>query len=253
MSEKSIQVTVDGEIAIVRLCRGTTNAIGPDLIAELTQALRRLAEDLDVRGVVLASGNDKFFSIGLDIPYLIDLSPAEFAAFYQAFNELCLGLYTLPKPTASAISGHATAGGCILALCCDFRLIAEGRKLIGLNEIKLGVPVPYVADRLLRDAVGAHRARLIMESGEFYTPEGALSFGLVDEVVPMPDLLPRALEQVRAFTALPPGGYAGIKRNRTEVVEHQIRSRLEATSEAFVECWYSPEARERLREAAAKF
>lgn len=77
-----------------------------------------------------------------------------------------LALYTLPKPVVAAITGHAIAGGCILALCCDYRFISEGRKLMGLNEVKLGVPVPYLADRVLHALVGTRYAREIIESGE---------------------------------------------------------------------------------------
>ncbi|MFH2057592.1 MAG: enoyl-CoA hydratase-related protein [Pseudomonadota bacterium] len=70
--------------------------------------------------------------------------------FFQRFNQLTLDLYTLPLPTACAISGHAIGGRNILALTGDYRFMAEGKKRIGLNEIQLGVPVPYLADLILR-------------------------------------------------------------------------------------------------------
>jgi enoyl-CoA hydratase/carnithine racemase len=253
MPENPLHIEADGEVAIVRLCLGTTNPLGVDLVARLADALQTIRGESAYRGLVLTSHNDRFFSIGFDLPHLISLPRADFATFYRAFNLMCLSLYTLPKPTAAAISGHATAGGCILALCCDYRLIAEGRRLIGLNEIKLGVPVPYAADRILRDTVGSRNARLVVESGDFYSPETAAELGLVHEVLPGQELVRRAAERVRALGSASGSAFAEIKRSRTEVVERLIRSHLDETDRAFVECWYSQPARSRLNEALAKF
>jgi enoyl-CoA hydratase/carnithine racemase len=253
MSDELVQIDADGEIAIVRLSLGTTNALSPDLVGRLADVIERIAVDSTVRGLVLTSRNDKFFSIGFDLPHVIGLSEADFAAFYRTFNLMCLSLYSLPKPTAAAVSGHATAGGYILALCCDYRLVAEGHRLIGLNEIKLGVPVPYAADRILRETVGSRSARLVVESGDFYTPDAALNLGLVDEVLPVQELMARASLRVRALASVPEPAFREIKRSRTEAVDRHIRSRLDETDKAFVECWYSQAARQHLNEALAKF
>jgi enoyl-CoA hydratase/carnithine racemase len=253
MSENPLQIEADGEVAIVRLCLGTTNPLSVELVARLSDAFQMIGGDSAYRGLVLTSHNDSFFSIGFDLPHLIGFPQADFVTFYRAFNLMCLSLYTLPKPTAAAISGHATAGGYILALCCDYRLLAEGRRLVGLNEIKLGVPVPYAADRILRDTVGSRNARLVVESGDFYLPESAAALGLVDEVLPGQELVRRAAERVRALGSVPGSAFAEIKRSRTEAVERLIRSRLDETDSAFVDCWYSQPARIRLNEALAKF
>ncbi|MBW2516768.1 MAG: enoyl-CoA hydratase/isomerase family protein, partial [Deltaproteobacteria bacterium] len=127
------------DIALLQLNSGVTNAISPELVDDLGKALIGIKDQF--KGMVLAGG-DKFFCIGLDLPGLLQLGRAEMMDFYVTLNRAVLDLYTLPIPTASAIGGHATAGGAILALSTDFRLIAAGRKFIGLNEVKLGVPVP---------------------------------------------------------------------------------------------------------------
>jgi enoyl-CoA hydratase/carnithine racemase len=166
---------------------------------------------------------------------------------------VCLRLYTFPKPTVAAITGHAVAGGCILALCCDYRLIAEGKKLMGLNEIKLGVPVPYLADCVLQGIVGTRCARDMMDTGEFYVPADALRMGLVDAVFPVGDVLPKAVEKARLLGAWPPPAFALIKRNRVEQIEQRVMARREEKERLFVDCWYSEEARQRLKEAIEKF
>ena len=181
----TISVEYHESVGIIRLARGIPNPINRQLIQECSAILHDWMKQNEVTGIVLTSENDKFFSIGFDIPHLFPLSKKEFAGFLSDFNQLCLDLFTFPKPTVAALTGHATAGGCILALCCDHRFIAEGRKLMGLNEIKLGVTVPYAADQILRSIVSPRAARDIVEQGEFYEPSQSCTMGLIDQVLPL--------------------------------------------------------------------
>lgn len=240
-------------VALVRLNRSITNALNFDLLNELQECLHTVGNDPDVCGVVIASSNEKFFSIGLDIPYLYELTKKEVTFFYHKFNQVCISLYTLPKPTIAAVTGHAVAGGCILTLCCDYRFIAEGRKLMGLNEIKLGVPVPYPADCILQQIVGTQTAREIVYTGEFYLPEQLVKMGVVDCVLPLREVISKALEKAHLLGGMPQKAFVIIKRNRVEAVEARILKHLTEKEQLFVECWYSDEARQRLREAMEKF
>jgi enoyl-CoA hydratase/carnithine racemase len=248
-----IHLEYEDQVAVLKLNRGITNAINLHLVTELAETLQKVKRDADVHSLVLGSANDKFFSIGFDIPQLFELTEDDFRVFYQAFNRACMDLYTLPKPTVAALTGHAIAGGCILALCCDYRFIAEGRKFMGLNEIKLGVPVPYPGDCVLRHIVGVPNAREMMYTGEFYQPEKLLQMGLVDQVLPLEQVLPKSVEKASLLGALPQESFAMIKRNRVEVVETQVLARLEEKEQFFIERWYSDEARQRLRGAMEKF
>lgn len=250
---ETITVEQHDAIAVVKLNRSVTNAINLQLIGELADSLQAVQRDPAVRGLVLSSASDKFFSIGLDIPTLFDLTRQDFTAFCLAYSRVCLDLYTLLKPTVAALTGHATAGGCIVALCCDYRFIAQGRKLIGLNEIKLGVPVPYLADCILRQLVGVRNARDIMDTGEFYTPEQSLALGMVDKVLPLDQLLPQSIDKAATLGALPPEAFAIIKRNRIEAVEQELVAHEEEQVRSFVECWYLDQTRERLKEAIKRF
>ncbi len=241
------------QVAVVKLDRSVTNALNLQLLNELTAALQNVQDDGDVHSLVLGSSNEKFFSIGFDIPALFELTREDFTVFYRAFNRFCIDLYAFPKPAIAAIPGHAIAGGCILPLCCDYRFIAQGRKLMGLNEVKLGVPIPYPADRILREIVGARVAREVVEVGEFYPSEDLLQMGLVDQVVPLEQVMTKSIEKAAALGALPQPAFAKIKQNRTEMVRAQILERLEEKERSFIECWYSGETRERLKQAMEQF
>jgi enoyl-CoA hydratase/carnithine racemase len=248
-----IQSGVRDNISIVNLNNGETNPINRELVDSLSSALKESRENPEVHALVLASASDKFFSIGLDIPSLYGLSRDEFASFYKAYNRLCLDLYTMPKPTVAAVTGHAIAGGCILTLCCDYRIIGEGKKLMGLNEIKLGVPVPYPADRILRDIVGAPNAREITATGEFYKSDESLQLGIVDWVVPSARVVSESVEKAGQLGAMPPEAFSIIKRNRIESVESEILDGLEEKEKLFIDCWFSEGTRPKLKEAMENF
>ena len=248
-----IDITRHDGVVLAKLNHGVTNAISLELVQELAETVEQVRNDSAARALVMASATDKFFSIGFDIPQLFTFNAQEFGSFFRAFNQVCLDLYTLPKPTVAALNGHATAGGCILALCFDYRLIGQGRKLMGLNEIKLGVPVPYIADCCLRALIGVRQARDLMESGEFVGPEAALRLGMVDEALPDENVVERALEKAHKLGSLPAAAYAAIKRNRVEGIEAEVKAKWEEKERFFVENWCSDDVRQRLREAMQKF
>jgi len=250
---ETVSLEHHGRVALVRLQHGVTNALSPKLIHGLEAVFRRVKEDDAVNGLVLTGSNEKFFSIGFDIPELFEMNKDDFRGFYRLFNQTCLELFTLPKPTVAAITGHAIAGGCILALCCDYRYIAKGQKLMGLNEVRLGLPVPYLPDRLLHFLVGFRRAREIMDSGDFYPADKALEIGIADKMLPVADVVKAAVEHADTLGSLPKAGYGMIKQNRVEVVVEAVKTREDQKETAFIESWFSNEARERLKEAIKKF
>ncbi len=249
-----LHTTLQDGIGVITLTRGVTNAINPEMITALTNALdEMLTSGTDVKAILLTSANDKFFAIGFDLPQVLNFTKVDFQEFYQAFNRLSMVLYQVPKPTVAALTGHATAGGCILALCCDYRVIGQGRTLMGLNEVKLGVPVPYPGDLILRDLVGNRYAREIMELGEFYQPDKLLQFGMVDEIVEQTQVREKALEKALQFAALPSLAFQQIKQNRTQPVVDRIQDLLAVKEQNFLRCWFSETTQATLREVLKKF
>jgi len=250
---KHVEIADSEGVAVVKLSRGTTNPINLELIHDLSDYLKVTREDTKISGLVLTSANEKFFSIGFDIPGLIDLEEKDFREFYKAFNRLCLDMYIFPKPIVAAITGHAVAGGCIIAICCDYRFISEGKKLMGLNEIKLGVPLPYPADRILRQIVDDRSARRILDTGDFFPPEETLSMGLVDSMMPLDQVISASIDKVKAIFSHSLEAFRMIKHNRTEKIATQIRKVLPEKEQTFIDLWYTLETREKLKAALEKF
>ena len=248
-----ISVEHHGKVVFARLNNGVTNALNPKVVKELERVIKQVKNDAGINGLVLGSSNEKFFSIGFDIPELFEMNRDNFRGFYRAFNQVCLDLLSLPKPTVAAITGHAIAGGCILAMCCDYRFIAKGHKLMGLNEVKLGLPVPYLPDRLLHAIAGVCRAREIMESGNLYPSNEALEMGIVDKILAIENVVETAIEHAETLGSLPKVGYEMIKQNRVEMIEEQVAARQDDKEVYFIESWYSDEARRCLKEAMKKF
>ncbi len=239
-----------GEVALVRLANGVTNAIGSELLQDLSAVLTDVKSRF--KGLVLAGG-DKFFSIGLNLPELLEYDRRGMAEFWTLFDDTVLDLYTLPLPTACAITGHAPAAGAILALACDFRFAAAGPKRIGLNEIRIGVPVPYLADRMLRQVVGNCVANELEYEGKLIGMEEAKAVGLIDAIVPAEEVELRADAQISELAAMPVAAFILTKQHRTREIPSQFQAIRQDLNRAFMDCWFAPATQDLLKEAAQRF
>jgi enoyl-CoA hydratase/carnithine racemase len=239
-----------GEVALVRLANGVTNAIGSELLQDLSAVLPDVKSRF--KGLVLAGG-DKFFSIGLNLPELLEFDRKGMTEFWNLFDDTVLNLYTLPMPTACAIVGHAPAAGAILALACDFRFAAAGSKRIGLNEIRIGVPVPYLADRMLRQVVGNRVANDLEYEAKLIEPEEAKAVGLIDAIAPAEEVEPRAVAQITELAAMSPLAFSLTKQHRTREIPSQFKAIRQDLNRAFMDCWFTSATQALLKEAAAKF
>ena len=248
-----VQRMLQDGIAVLSLDSGVTNPINGELVAALNAALDDLEQEASFRGLVLTSESSKFFSIGFDLPSLYPLDRPAILNFYHSFNDLALRLFTLGVPTLCAMPGHATAGGCILALMCDYRFMAEGRKLIGLNEIKLGLAIPHLADQAMRLILPERQATELLYGGEFVDGAEALRIGLVDRLTQPERLREEALAKISSLAPHSGKAFGVIKDNRI----HEVRERYERSKSLeeriFIDLWFDPPAREKLAEALKRF
>jgi enoyl-CoA hydratase/carnithine racemase len=237
-------------LAILRLNSGPTNPIGSKLVNELSEAL--VAVKGNARAMVLCGGND-FFSVGFDLPELLKLDRPSMGHFLEKFNRLCLQLFTAPFPTVCALAGHAVAGGNILALTCDYRYAASEEKKIGLNELKLGLPVPYLADMMLRHTIGNRYASQMIYSGEFMSFSEAKIIGLVDVVGPPEELEDFTLDRISQIASFQNQAFAAVKINKIEDIKRRYEDNYKIKDAMFLDCWFSDSVQKNLLEASMKF
>jgi len=166
---------------------------------------------------------------------------------------LCLALFTLPIPTICVLSGHAVAGGNILALTCDYRYAASNDMKIGLNELKLGLPVPFLADMMLRHTVGNRYASQMIFSGEFMSFSDAKSIGLLDVVGPPDELEDFTINRLSQIASYSPQAFSAVKANKVQAIKHRYEKYGAAKNEEFLDGWFSDPVQQNLFEASAKF
>jgi len=240
------RVERQGDTAVLTLTRDKVHAIDEASVDELRDRVSALALDAGVRAVVL-TGEDRFFSFGFDVPALYDYAPADFTRFLTKFTGLCRALYELPKPLVAAVNGHAVAGGFMLAISSDYRIMATGKAKISLNEVTFGAGLFAGSVEMLKAIVGHRRAETIALEGAMHAAEEAQRMGLVDEIAAPEAVVPRALAVAAGMAARDPVAYAAIKRLLRAPVLAQIERAEPASIARFVEIWYSPETRASLR------
>ncbi|MGV8967299.1 MAG: enoyl-CoA hydratase/isomerase family protein [Cellulomonas sp.] len=236
--------TLHGEVLEIALSRPPVNALSPELVVGLTDALRA-APDAGARAIVL-SGAPGVFSAGLDVPVLVGLDRDAMTRFWRDFVELLAVIGRSPIPIVAAITGHSPAGGAVLALFCDYRVLARGDYRMGLNEVQVGLAVPEVVQFGLRRLVGPHRAERLMVAGAMIEPAEALRVGLVDELADVDDVVARALAWCRWHLDLPPGAMAETRRIARADLGLVLARATRDESPEFVDRWFSPEAQGRL-------
>ncbi|HTZ86368.1 MAG TPA: enoyl-CoA hydratase/isomerase family protein, partial [Solirubrobacteraceae bacterium] len=171
-------------------------------------------------------GREGFFSAGVDLKEVPTYGPEQQRRGVQAINEMALIAYGLPCPVVGAITGHAIAGGLVLALCADLR-IASSAGRYGLTEVKVGVPYPQAAIGVVRAELSPQAARLLALGSELTDAHECERLGVFDEVLDGEDVLPRALHHAMRLAAMPPEVYARTKRDLREPTLQWMRAAVE--------------------------
>lgn len=233
-----VDTIVHGKVHELRLARPPVNAIDPGLCADLARAIGE-AVAAGAQGLLL-SGGPKVFSAGLDVPFLVRLGEDRTALrnAWEGFFEVARALADAPVPVAAALGGHAPAGGCVLALCCDYRVMASGPFAIGLNETRVGLVAPDGIQHLLRRVVGPRQAERLLLTGELVQAEQALAMGLVDELVEIDHVATRARVWLEQLLELPREPMLETRRiARADLVAALQPGRIEL--DRFIDAWYS--------------
>ena len=212
-------------VTVLSADRPPANAMDVGLLREVVAAVESVAAS-PPPALVLA-GRPGFFSAGADLKAVPTYGPDDQRAAVEGINGMALGVYSLPCPVVGAITGHAIAGGMVLALCTDVRVAsAEGR--YGLTEVKVGVPYPQAAIGVVKAELPPHAARLLALGNELIDAQACLRLGAFDEVVAPGDVVPRALELAHALAAMPAEVYARTKAELRGATIVKLREAVKA-------------------------
>lgn len=240
-----IDLQTRGHVAVLSMRRGKGNALNLQLLDAVDEALKTI-ERSSARAVVI-TGEGSVFGAGVDLGEIISGGECYIRKFLPRLTQVIERLATYDKPTVAAVNGHAIAGGAIIVLACDQRILASGKARMGLSEIQVGVQFPVWALEVARFATPPEHFSTLILTGRTWLPEEALARGLVDELVDPEQLLERSCEVANELGAVPQATFAATKRAvRRPLLEAVDRSK--ANDSAAVDAWCAPET---LRQIAA--
>jgi enoyl-CoA hydratase len=240
-----IEHTLHEGILTLRLAHGKASALDVELLDAL---LRELDETPPEARAVILTGTGSIFSAGVDL-FRLTRDGADYVRhFLPLLSRLVRRLFTFSRPVVAAANGHAIAGGCVLVLAADARLMAAGAGRIGVPELLVGVPFPAAALEVVRFAVPRNQVQALLYTGRTLPPQDALAAGLIDEVVEAGQLLARAQEVARQLATIPPAVYRLTKESlRAEALERIDRT-ADLQDRAALEVWSAPETHAHIRE-----
>jgi enoyl-CoA hydratase/carnithine racemase len=220
----AITRTVDGDgIARLAIDDGKVNALDLDVFGQLGAALDECKDD----AAVVLTGRPGMFSAGLNTRLLPTLDDEGLAELLEAFARTVHRLWLEPRPVVAAVTGHAIAGGTILAMACDHAVAAEGDYRWGLTETTIGFVMPNWVIALARGNVRADRLDDLILPGAMVTPERAVECGFADALAPPDQVTEVALGHARELAGLPRPVYAATKRRLRGPASEAVLDRLD--------------------------
>jgi enoyl-CoA hydratase len=241
-----VTLEIDDGLGTMRIAREHGNAINRELSEGLVAAVREAESNAELRGLLFAASG-KLFSPGLDLRELIELDRRGMRAFLESFNSAFLELYRFSKPMVAAIQGHAIAGGFLLTLTADWRILRQGAQ-VGLAEIKVGVPFPFGIAMILRDSIPRACLTEVALLGRNYLDREALESGLVHELLETERFEENCGRRLAEMSAKDSMAFATSKRYLRSRTLERVQTAGGRYDDEFLDSWFSPATQERIRD-----
>ena len=238
---------------IVQMNRGKVNAINREMVSELKQTFETLEKDSNVKGVIL-TGQPHYFSAGLDLIELYQYNKEEISEFFSAFGSLYLQLVQFKKPFISAITGHSPAGGTVLAVTSDNRYMAKGEKyVIGLNEVAVNIQISQNLTEVYAFWMGDGLSSRYILEGKLLNGNEAVSAGLVDELVPLENVLEAAEKKMKNYLQADQEILVNTKAKLRKHLWDKLDLNAENSLKEAAELWWKPEIRAKMKAYVESF
>ena len=229
------------QVGILYIDAGRNNAINDDFIREAHELMDKAEADPAIRALVVTSSHKSIFCPGVDLPSLMGRSGPQMRTFYEALTGIVRRKVAYPKPEVYALNGHTIAGGCMMALAGDYRVMANGSFAFGMMEIDVGLAAPIGVVEMLQHFLGGRLTERVLFTGERFSPQDALALNLVDEVAEPNELMERAFARARTLAGKPATGYRRLKRYSRQALASRMHALDDAHLDELVDQWFSEE------------
>ena len=241
-----IERTDKNMYSILTMNRPKVNALNMDLVEEIRSSFKAIESDDKIRGVIL-TGTDNVFSAGLDLVELYNYNEEEIRAFFISFGTMYIELARFTKPFICALNGHSPAGGTVIAVTADYRIMAKGDKFkVGLNEVSVNVQITYNLINAYSFWLGRSLAYKYILEGKLLNNDEALAANLLDEVVPQDKLMLHAESRMKHYLQADPNILINTKAKLRKPLLDNILEGSDKDLEETIKVWWSPEVRTKM-------
>lgn len=232
-----IMIDQKGHVAQLTINRPEgLNALNRDVLQELSDLLDKLENDPTVRALIITGAGERAFVAGADIGEMAELTSKEAEAFSRFGNRVMQKIHSFPVPVIAAVNGFALGGGFELALACDLRIASE-RGRFAFPETGLGITPGFGGTQRLARLVGQMTAYDLILTGRRIKPDEALALGIIGEVTPIENLLPRAWAIAQLIADRAPVATRQAKLAIREGLDLTVEEGLALEEECFGRCF----------------
>ncbi len=242
-----IRTSSTGHATVIELARGKGNSLDTEFLRQIRETFAGLREG-PPRGVIL-SAEGKIFCAGLDLVKLAEADRVQLGELMVELAATLREIFSFPRPVVAAMGGHAMAGGALLSLACDLRVMAMGEARWGLTEASLGLVVPASMIEMARYSLSRPVLEKLVYGGQAYPAFKAREMGVIDDLVETDELLSRSDELIEAWTPVPQA-FGEIKARLKAPAMAAMQASAELDKQ-FVQAWFSPAVQERVQAAVA--
>ena len=244
MKYENIIFQVKDGIATITFNRPETlNALNSDILKELSQALDEIAQDENIRVLILTGAGEKAFVAGADINELAAFNTLEAKHFSEEGHVLMHKLQTLPIPVIAAVNGFALGGGSEIALACDF-IYASENAMFGLPEINLGIIPGFGGTQRLPRLIGKNRAKEMIFTGKMIPATEAQAMGMVNKVCSPEQLMDEVVRTAQTMASKGKVTLRAAKQAVNNGMNVDLATGCSIETDAFSLCMASPDAKE---------